>query len=223
MGRDPETRLRRSNRTGSAGNSEAPRDDVDQEIELAQPSFIPLGQEEAAGAVRLLDGHGLTGDGYLAPLPVEAPALMADLWRFTEHGARLRPLEKYERLLRIAGAPALERGAQPYQDAALVIRVRNAIAHYLPEDRSADIPHRLEQGLRGKFDENPLMAGLRKRLVAGSCSRSQLLGLGTPGGEGSHGPRERQSWHQAELSAAGELGMVRPGARLQVSESVNAR
>jgi hypothetical protein len=105
-----------------------------------------------------LDGHGLSGDGYLAPLPGEMVQLMAEFWQATDEGSRLRPLDKYSMLLLFAGAPALDRGAKPYQDAALVIRTRNAIAHYLPEDRSSNIQHPLE-GLRGKFPENPLMAG----------------------------------------------------------------
>jgi hypothetical protein len=106
-----------------------------------------------------VDGHGLTPDGYLAPLPEGTVPLMADLWRATNEGSRLGALDKYELLLSFAGASGLDRGAQPYQDAALVMRVRNAIAHYQPEDRSPDIPHRLDQQLRARFADNRLMAG----------------------------------------------------------------
>lgn len=109
--------------------------------------------QDAAG------GHGLTGDGYLAPLSSKTHRLMADLWRATSEGTRLRPLEKYEMLLAFADSRPLDRGAQPYQDACFVIRLRNAIAHFQPEDMSPDDPHRMEQSLRGKFADNRLMAG----------------------------------------------------------------
>jgi len=105
------------------------------------------------------DGHGLTGDGYLGPLSSQSHGLMADFWRATDEGSRLKPLDKYEMLLAFADVTPLDRGRQPYQDASLVIRLRNAIAHYQPEDLSADDPHKMEGALRGKFADNALMAG----------------------------------------------------------------
>lgn len=98
-------------------------------------------------------------EGYLASLSPRTVRLMTDLWRTTSEGARLRPLEKYELLLAFANAPALDRGAEPYQSASLVVRLRNVIAHYQPEDLSAEDSHRVEQALRGKFEDNALMAG----------------------------------------------------------------
>ena len=98
-------------------------------------------------------------DGYITPLSASCRRLMAELWRLTDGGV-LKAIQKYEMLLAFADAPALDRGAQPYQDAALVIRLRNAILHYRPEDVSvADEAHAMEQRLRGKFDDNALMTG----------------------------------------------------------------
>lgn len=74
------------------------------------------------------------------------------------YGRRVPDLE-YEMLLTFADVQPLDRGRQPYQDAALVVRLRNAVAHYQPEDLSADDPHKMEQALRGKFPDNELMAG----------------------------------------------------------------
>ncbi len=105
------------------------------------------------------DGHGLSGKGYLAPLNSHTHRLMADLWQTTDEGKGLGTLQKYELLLAFADAPRLDRGAQPYQGARLVIRLRNAIAHYQPEDLAAEDPHPLKADLRRKFADNALAAG----------------------------------------------------------------
>lgn len=105
-----------------------------------------------------VDGVGLGPGGHLSPLPSSTVSLMAEFWEATGEGSRLRPLDKYAMLLLFAGRPAMDRGGLPYQDAALVIRVRNEIAHYLPSDRAADIRYPLE-ALRGKFEPNRLMGG----------------------------------------------------------------
>jgi len=103
-----------------------------------------------------VDGHA----SYVAPLGGECLARMATLWEETNGGRTLEPLERYERLLEFAGAPPLDRGARPYQDAALVVRLRNAIIHYQPEDVSPTYePHAFERSLRGRFPDNALMAG----------------------------------------------------------------
>jgi hypothetical protein len=105
------------------------------------------------------DGHGISGDGYLAPLADDARQMLARLWSGTAQGSKLRPLEKYQLLLIACGQPTLDQGAAPYQDAQLVIQLRNAIAHYQPEDLSIDTPSKIERELKGKFADNSLMAG----------------------------------------------------------------
>ncbi len=105
------------------------------------------------------DGHGTSGDGYIAPLKPETRKLLAEVWRETDEGVRMRPLDKYQLLLASAGLEPLDRGEQPYQDARLVTQLRNTIAHFQPEDVSAEWPHKLGARLRGKFEENRLMAG----------------------------------------------------------------
>jgi hypothetical protein len=105
------------------------------------------------------DGHGLTGDGYLAPLKSGAVAQMAEVWWGTDSGSKLRPLEKWQLLLICCGKARLDRGAQPYQDAALVIQLRNTLAHFKPENVAADDEHTLETRLGRKFPHNRLMTG----------------------------------------------------------------
>ena len=105
------------------------------------------------------DQHGLTGDGYLAPLTPDAVETMAKIWRATDGGRQLDPLEKWQWTLECCGRPRLDRGAAPVQDAALVVRLRNALAHFKPENIATDEEHELEKRLRGKFEDNQLMAG----------------------------------------------------------------
>lgn len=105
------------------------------------------------------DGHGLTDDGYLAPIGPEAVATMATIWRETKSGRQLDPIEKWQRLLECCGQPRLERGSQPVQAAVLVVRLRNALVHFKPEDIAADEVHEIEGWLRGKFADNRLMEG----------------------------------------------------------------
>lgn len=105
------------------------------------------------------DGHGVTADGYLAPLAPPTIAALAAAWRGTDRGVKLNVLEKWQLLLALSGKPPLDAGAQPYQDARLVLHLRNALVHYKPEDLSADDEHKNVARLRGKFDDNRLMAG----------------------------------------------------------------
>jgi len=61
----------------------------------------------------------------------------------------------------VADAPPLDRGGQVYGNARLVLRLRNAIIHFRPEDRSAeDELDKLQKGLRERgFADNALMEG----------------------------------------------------------------
>jgi hypothetical protein len=104
------------------------------------------------------DGHGHEKDGYIAPLSAGAVRLMAEWWRETDEGFD-RTLTKYQLLLAFAGHEKLDRGAEPFQSAALLLRLRNAIVHYRPETIYSDEPHRLEVHLSGRFAANGLIAG----------------------------------------------------------------
>jgi hypothetical protein len=105
------------------------------------------------------DEHGLTNDGYLAPLSTQVVKAMAATWRGTGDGSKLNALEKWQLMLVFADRSPLDRGRAPYQDAQLVTQLRNAILHYRPEHVAADEPHRMEERLRGKFADNRLMEG----------------------------------------------------------------
>lgn len=104
------------------------------------------------------DNHGIKDDGYIAPLPQRTRQLMAGWWAASGEG--FEPvLEKYQLLLLFADQPRLEKGAEPYQSADLLIRLRNALIHYKSESVSADVEHRFTKGLRGRFHDNRLTEG----------------------------------------------------------------
>ncbi len=104
------------------------------------------------------DNYGIKGDGYIAPLSQRTRELMAGWWASSGEGFE-RVLEKYELLLLFAAQPQLDKGAEPYQSADLLIKLRNALVHYKSESVSADIEHRFTKALRGRFDDNRLMEG----------------------------------------------------------------
>jgi hypothetical protein len=104
------------------------------------------------------EGHGVDGDGYLAPLSARTIELMAGWWAVSDAGSE-RVLEKYQLLLLFADQPRFDRGAEPYQGAAELIRLRNALVHYRSESVSADVDHRFERTLHGRFPDNRLMSG----------------------------------------------------------------
>lgn len=114
------------------------------------------------------DGHVPEG-GAVASLSFDVIRMMGDYWSSAERGKgkKAETLEKYQTLLDIAGQPVLDKGAPMYQDAALVVRLRNAILHFHPEDLPARKPEEREKTLRTmeaalnekKFNDNRLMMG----------------------------------------------------------------
>jgi hypothetical protein len=94
-----------------------------------------------------------------------------------------------------------------------VVRLRNAIAHYLPEDVTADEANKMERWIKGKFADNRLMQGVQQRLVARPLSRPRVRGVGSPLGSRASGRSVRSTRDQAPLSGASRgQGLVRVGA-----------
>lgn len=104
------------------------------------------------------DNHGITGDGYIAPLTPRTRELMREWWMASGQGFE-RVLDKIQLLLVSAAREKLDRGAQPFQDAALLVALRNALVHFRPESVAADVDHRFTKALRGRFAGNALMVG----------------------------------------------------------------
>lgn len=104
------------------------------------------------------DGHGLSGDGYLAPLTTDVQSAMGAFWTKNKADRKLTIVEKYQRLMECAGLPRMDAGTAPIQDVTLAVKLRNTLVHYTPEDVAADVAHELD-ALRPRFAANLLMAG----------------------------------------------------------------
>lgn len=94
---------------------------------------------------------------------LQAQILMGRLWKKgIPRTASYSILEKYEIALELNGKSAINSGANPYQDAKLLVELRNALVHYEPETvvshsgHEAPKPHKFEKRFSGKFDINPL-------------------------------------------------------------------
>jgi len=98
------------------------------------------------------DGH----ESYIAPLSSAAREALAAFWEIAEE-RRLATLDKYQMGLVVTGHRRMEKGKQPFQDAALLVRVRNELVHYHPQSLKSDEPEDLAKKLRSKFPLNRLM------------------------------------------------------------------
>lgn len=98
---------------------------------------------------------------YIASIDKESRKLIQAFWQLTEERNRspFSILEKYQIVLTFCRKEQFATGASPYQDAELVIKLRNELVHYKPESYGGEIQHKFIKQLRGKFLENPLMTG----------------------------------------------------------------
>ena len=92
------------------------------------------------------------------PTPVHqlAPAgreSMAKMW--PEGIEKLSMLRKFETALTLTGNQEFDRGAAPYQDAPLLIALRNKLVHFQPQWSGREADRKFEQKLEGKFSLHP--------------------------------------------------------------------
>lgn len=96
----------------------------------------------------------------LAALP--ARALMDALWREgIPRRAGYPIIQKYDIALRLNGKPVFDRSRSPYQDAKLLIDLRNELVHFEPETVASTAPGKEAKApkfgaLRTKFPDNAL-------------------------------------------------------------------
>lgn len=110
-----------------------------------------------------VDGHGLTGRGYLAPLSSDAVAEMRRWWADSEEGYDT-VLKKCRALVECAGGTAPDLGSEPFQSVALLVKVRNGyISHYKSETVTpgelSQLAGQVRSRLKGAYGDNPLMKG----------------------------------------------------------------
>lgn len=100
------------------------------------------------------DHDNLEVGGGRGGLPQRGRQLLALL---SEPLERASTLDRYQLALGLLGHKPLETGAQPYQDAALLVKLRNMLVHYRPEWRAgavdgaaSDPDTNVEKALAGK-------------------------------------------------------------------------
>jgi hypothetical protein len=140
----------------SAGHK--PRFDIQQRAYITSAILSAVAFLEAAInelCKDVVDKH----ESYIAPLDTDSRMWITVYWDLIEgkdHSSSRNILQKYQDILKYCGKDQFLSGAEPYQDVALVVRLRNALMHYKPESYGGDIQHELSQKLRNKFAENPL-------------------------------------------------------------------
>jgi hypothetical protein len=98
-------------------------------------------------------------ESYVGPLSDDAKRLLKWQWG-SGKADQLPVLDKFNAVLVAAAQEPFDSGAQPYQDAALLIELRNYLMHYKPHWVAEDLPHRLEGRLKSaRFAANALMTG----------------------------------------------------------------
>jgi len=88
-------------------------------------------------------------------------SLLSDFWEMTEkeNKSPLSILDKYQMALLFARKEPFSKGENPYQDAALVVKVRNYLTHFKPMTLDENNKHPLESKLITRFDPNKMMEG----------------------------------------------------------------
>lgn len=99
--------------------------------------------------------------GYINQLDARSLKLLTAFWHATNKG-RTRTLDKYDWALEVCGHERFDSARSPYQDAALLIDLRNYLVHYRPENighgSESNLIKKLSQGLSSKkFRDNALM------------------------------------------------------------------
>lgn len=97
------------------------------------------------------------------PLQPHQRTLLATLWDEVD---QLSILKKYEIVLASCSAAPLERGSEPYQSAAALVELRNALVHFKPEwDHELERHAKLEKRLKAYFEGCKLAAMAQGRMV----------------------------------------------------------
>jgi hypothetical protein len=93
-----------------------------------------------------------------------AKAVMSSLWQTEHFNRHAGVLEKFETALEVAGKDNFRKGDAEFQNAKILLELRNALVHFKPEFTATDESQvskttshgRLSRSLRGKFDPSKL-------------------------------------------------------------------
>jgi len=94
------------------------------------------------------------------------------LWTALDGGSSGSALPYFRAAMLAAGLPAPDEGTQPWQDAKLLVRLRNHLIHYRPETAFADDPQRLVVNLSNRLQPSPTTAneGGVGRFLSAECA-----------------------------------------------------
>lgn len=90
----------------------------------------------------------------------------ATLWQNERQYSILR---KYSEALSLAGRPAFDEAQQSFDNARVLILLRNELVHFKPETLGGDDRHRLEELLKDRFRQNRLMDGSGNPFFPDKC------------------------------------------------------
>jgi hypothetical protein len=108
---------------------------------------------------------------YIEPLDPEVQALLAKLWDWTEgrNKAPFSVLDKYEIALVLARKEPIRRDGQLFENARLLVRLRNELMHYKPQTLGESDMRGLDRSLAGRFAPNKLMSGAGNPFFPDHC------------------------------------------------------
>jgi len=105
---------------------------------------------------------------HIRQLDKETRDLLASLWEVESYARTASTIDKYQSALKLGKKAMLEKGKNTFQDAKVLIDLRNALVHFKPEWVIADTGrvdqsdlHILEKKLKNKFALNPFLRDAR--------------------------------------------------------------
>jgi len=137
-----------------------PRFDIQHRAYVTSTIFSSVAFMEAAINEIFKDAADSQGE-FIAPIDAGSRKMFKAFWDLAEdqNRSRFSALEKYQIALTFCRKDQFSNNYLGYQDAKLVIQLRNELMHYKPESFGGDVRHRFEKKLKHKFPENQLMSG----------------------------------------------------------------
>jgi hypothetical protein len=117
----------------------------------------------------VFDDVAVSHEAYVGPLSAETKNCLMSLWTRDKSIERGSVLKKYREALQCSGGPAFDEDTQLYQDARLLVKLRNALTHARAQTRSSDDKNKLEVALSARFPPNRLMAKMTNPYFPDQC------------------------------------------------------
>lgn len=106
--------------------------------------------------------------GYLGSLDQGIRKGLGAFWEETDDG-NVKCLVKYQATLALSHKELFDRGAAPYQEAALLTKLRNLLVHFRPETVGTANVQKLQTQIQSKFQPNLLLQGAGNPFFPDKC------------------------------------------------------